>query len=418
MTLQAAGKNSNPDTSGLKLPLLTDGLCGTGGVIKSQYEDFVVEEVPLYQPCGEGTHSYILIEKRGLTTNAAADRLAKAIGRAARDIGFAGLKDARAVARQWFSIEHIEMERLSALRLDNPRILRIERHRNKLKLGHLAANRFIIKIRQLDLPLEKACSVAKEIFPILERRGVPNYFGPQRFGSQMGNHLLGKSVLAEQPEKFVDLFLGGMTVADSSAAKRLHHGTDERHALKVLAKSNGDKKAAYRAINNNLKKFFVSAYQSFVFNRVLAARMPVIDKLMDGDMAYIHNHGACFRVEDARKEQPRCDRFEISPTGPLFGLRMTGLTGPAGQIENAILKDEGIDSDDWKGAWYSKPRGGRRPLRFQPHNWTVAGGLDDAGEYLELSFEINSGCYATTLLREVTKKQFPEAKENTEDAEK
>jgi len=425
MTLQAGGENYNEI---LKMPLLTDGIGGTGGVIKSQCEDFVVEEVPLYQPCGEGTHSYIFIEKRGLTTSEAANRLAKALGRAARDVGFAGLKDARAVARQWFSIEHVEQDRLRNLQLDNPRILQIERHRNKLKLGHLAGNRFIIKIRKLDLPLEKACSVASEVLPILERRGVPNYFGPQRFGSAMGNHLLGKAVLNEQAEKFVDLFLDELPAKAGSSAEAAQlyrqgdyeqayrkwpgQAVDERRALKVLIKSGGDKEAAYRAVNNNLKKFFVSAYQSYVFNRVLAARMPAIDRIMEGDMAYIHNHGACFRVEDAGAEQPRCDAFEISPTGPLFGLRMTRLTGPAGEIENVILKDEGIEGDDWRGTWYSKPRGGRRPLRFQPRNWTVASGLDDAGEYLELSFELDSGCYATTLLREVTKEQFPEPAES------
>jgi tRNA pseudouridine13 synthase len=404
MALQAASKPDNHDTSILELPFLTAGLCGTGGVIKSQYEDFVVEEVPLYQPCGEGSHAYVMIEKRGLTTSEAANRFAEALGRTARDVGFAGLKDARSVARQWFSIEHVQPERLHTLRLDNPKILRVERHRNKLKLGHLAANRFVIKIRRPDLPAEQACPVAREILSILSHRGVPNYFGPQRFGSTLGNHLLGKAVLNDQAERFVDIFLGDMAAADSSAAKRLHHGTEERRALKVLAKSNGDKKEAYRAINNNLKKFFVSAYQSYVFNRVLAARMPDIDKIMQGDMAYLHRNGACFRVEDAGAEQARCDRFEISPTGPLFGLRMTRLTGHAGEIENAILKDEGIDSDDWKGRWYSKPRGGRRPLRFQPRNWNVGTGLDDAGEYLELRFELDPGCYATTLLREVTKK--------------
>jgi tRNA pseudouridine13 synthase len=406
MTAQQGAENVNEI---LKLPLLTDGLCGTGGVIKSQCEDFVVEEIPLYQPCGEGTHIYILIEKRGLTTSEAAGRLAKALGRAARDVGFAGLKDARSVARQWFSIEHVEPERLRNLQIDNPRILQIERHRNKLKLGHLAGNRFMIKIRRLDLPLEKARSLAKEVLSILERRGTPNYFGPQRFGSTMGNHLLGKAVLNDQPETFIDLFLGDIAVADSSAAKRLRHGAEERHALRVLVKSGGDKKAAFRAVNNNLKKFFVSAYQSYIFNRVLAARMPAIDKIIQGDMAYLHRNGACFHVEDAGNEQPRCDAFEISPTGPLFGQRMTRLTGPAGQIENAILQSEGIDTDDWKGIWYSTPRGGRRPLRFQPRNCSVTTGADDAGEYLQLSFELDPGCYATTLLREITKKHFEEA---------
>lgn len=389
----------------LKMPLLTEALPGIGGVIKSQCEDFVVEELPLYQPSGQGTHSYILIEKRGLTTSQAIDRLARALGKSSRDVGFAGQKDARSVAKQWFSIEHVEPDRLRNLTLDNPKILRIERHSNKLKLGHLSANRFTIKIRKFDLPLEQARSIADEIMSNLECKGVPNYFGPQRFGSRLSNHLLGQAVLNDQPEKFIDLFLGELSGQATS------HGPDERRALKVLDKSSGDKKSAYRSVNNNLKKFFVSAYQSYIFNRVLAARMPDIDKILPGDMAYLHNNGACFCVEDAQAEQPRCTRFEISPTGPLFGHRLTRLTGPAGQIENEILKQEGIEGDNWSGKWYSTPRGGRRPLRFQPRNWTVTGGLDNLGEYLELNFELDSGCYATTLLREITKKDFTQPAE-------
>ena len=111
----------------------------------------------------------------------------------------------------------------------------------------------------------------------------------------------------------------------------------------MLAKSNGDKKEAYRAINNNLKKFFVSAYQSYVFNRVLAARMPDIDKIMQGDMAYLHRNGACFRVEDAGAEQARCDRFEISPTGPLFGLRSTVMIGKADGIPSLAADAARLD---------------------------------------------------------------------------
>ena len=98
-------------------------------------------------------------------------------------------------------------------------------------------------------------------------------------------------------------------------------------------------------MDKHLKGLFISAYQSDLFNRVLAARMPNIDKLLLGDMAYMHDNGACFHVEQPEVEQPRCDRFEISPTGPLLGRRTTQLTGPAGEIENPILDAEALNDE-------------------------------------------------------------------------
>jgi tRNA pseudouridine13 synthase len=156
-------------------------------------------------------------------------------------------------------------------------------------------------------------------------------------------------------------------------------------------------------MDKHLKGFFVSAYQSSLFNRVLSARMPHIDKLLTGDMAYKHDNGACFQVEDAAVEQPRCDRFEISPTGPLLGQRTTRLTGPAAEIEDPILEAEGLGETQFRQMKRLGARGGRRPLRFQPRNVGVATGDDDLGSYLELRFELGPGCYATTLIAEIAK---------------
>jgi tRNA pseudouridine13 synthase len=151
-----------------------------------------------------------------------------------------------------------------------------------------------------------------------------------------------------------------------------------------------------------LKKFFVSAYQSELFNQVLEARMPDIDKLLTGDMAYKHITGAMLKVEDAALQQPRCEAFEISPTGPLVGGRMAALTGPAGEIENRIIEKTQLEKRDLEQL-QNYVRGGRRPLRFQPRNWAVSSDTDVLGHYLELKFELDSGSYATTLLREISK---------------
>jgi tRNA pseudouridine13 synthase len=122
-------------------------------------------------------------------------------------------------------------------------------------------------------------------------------------------------------------------------------------------------------------------------------------------MAYKHINGAMFKVEDAAAEQPRCDAFEISPTGPLLGGRMAQLTGAAGEIENAILAKTQLNERDLEQL-ENYARGGRRPLRFAPQNYGVATGKDDLGDYLALKFELDSGSYATTLLREITKTEI------------
>ena len=127
---------------------LTAELPGIGGKIKQRLEDFQVEELPLYPADGVGTHCYLCVEKRGYSTMAAADVLARATGRRGFDIGYAGLKDKQAVTRQWFSIEHLDTPAAKALVLpEGMKVVAITRHRNKIKRGHLAGNKFILKVR-------------------------------------------------------------------------------------------------------------------------------------------------------------------------------------------------------------------------------------------------------------------------------
>jgi tRNA pseudouridine13 synthase len=156
-------------------------------------------------------------------------------------------------------------------------------------------------------------------------------------------------------------------------------------------------------VDLHTKKLLVSAFQSSLFNKVLVARMPDIDKLLLGDMAYKHDNGACFRVEDPVAEQPRCHTWQISPTGPILGPRMTELTGPAGQIEGPIIQHAKALIAQNQHVSNILAKGERRPLRFRPQNVSVCGGDDDLGPYVEVSFELPSGSYATVLIREITK---------------
>jgi tRNA pseudouridine13 synthase len=404
------------------LPFLTQDMSPIGGKIKTRPEDFYVEELPLYEASGEGTHIYFQIEKCEIPTMDAVSAIAKALGRAKSDIGCAGHKDSRAVTRQWLSVEHVKPEIVEALDVPKIRVLQVTRHKNKLKTGHLKANKFKIKLRDCIVPMAQAARIAGDAIAILEKRGVPNYYGLQRFGSRNDSHILGRFIAKGQTDEFADQFLGRPTADELPIiieARKLYEArnfeesykrwpwnfADQRRALKTLIETAGNKRKAYNVVDKNLKRFLVSAFQSELFNEVLAARMPDIDKILTGDMAYKHENGAMFAVTDAQAEQPRCDRFEISPTGPLLGISMRKLEADAGVIENPILERAGLNDRDLEQI-DNFARGGRRPLRFKPQDCAVATGKDGLGEYLEFSFTLDPGCYATTLLREICKTEI------------
>src|SRR4051812_48164346 len=127
--------------------LLTRDLPGTGGVLKTVPEDFVVEEIPAYLPSGEGSHTYLWIEKRGRTTDEAVRALCDALKAKARDAGTAGMKDRHAVTRQWVSVPDVDPARALAVAVDGVKVLLAQRHGNKLKTGHLRGNRFTLVVR-------------------------------------------------------------------------------------------------------------------------------------------------------------------------------------------------------------------------------------------------------------------------------
>ncbi|MBI4718077.1 MAG: tRNA pseudouridine(13) synthase TruD [Planctomycetes bacterium] len=401
------------------LPHLTQGTPGIGGVIKRYNEDFLVEEIPLYRPSGAGTHTYFVVEKQGMTTLAAVQMIARALGRRPQDIGYAGLKDAHGITRQMFSIEHVEPERVAALSFKRVGLEVAGRHGNKLKLGHLAGNRFVIRVRDLPGRPEEALPRARDILAELSRRGVPNYFGPQRFGARGDNADIGRAILREDFAEAVALVLGRPGPFDHGDVQRARGFFDagdlqgaaaawpwafheQRRLCQALVRT-GDPRRAWRVVNHTLRKLYFSAFQGELFNRVLARRLGGVDRLWEGDMAWIHRNGACFRVEDAAREQPRCEALEISPTGPLFGRRMTAAEGAAGEMEAAVLAEEGLSSDQFVSTDGTRFEGGRRPLRVPLGEATVEAAHDERGPHLVLSFDLPPGGYATSVTREVCK---------------
>jgi len=395
------------------MPRLTADLPGVGGRIRQEFEDFQVEELALYEPQGQGPHTYLWIEKRGIPTMELAHRLASVLKINARDVGVAGLKDARAVTRQWVSVEHLDPARAATLEGDGWRVLKVSTHRNKLRIGHLRGNAFRIRIRGA---CPGAATLARAVIDRLVVRGVPNLFGPQRFGLRGDSHLIGRAIVKGDAKAFCDTLLGGPRDSDPHAGRTfrtlydagnfrgarnaLPRGHREHAAvLDGLIRAGGDVRRAARALPKGMRRFFVSAWQSALFNEVLARRMPELGQLMVGDLAWLHDRGAVFRVVDLEAEQPRADRFEISPTGPLFGQRMTEPEGMPREIEQAVLADSGIAARDLQGPAIKDLKGGRRPLRVP----LAGASIEPTGDGLWLSFQLPAGCYATTVLDEVMK---------------
>ncbi|MBY0247963.1 MAG: tRNA pseudouridine(13) synthase TruD [Nitrospiraceae bacterium] len=336
-------------------PFLTSDIPGIGGQIRATPEDFQVEERPLYLPCGEGEHLYVRITKRGLSTPDLVRRLSSTLGIKAQAIGVAGLKDARAVTTQMVSLQGVKPEHMSKLPIDD-QLMRVEilaRHRNRLRTGHHAGNYFRLIIR--DIAGHAATSVPA-VLEQLSKRGAPNYFGPQRQGKDGDNYQVGAALL-----------------------------NDARRREKM---------------NRNKRIWYLNTYQSFLFNRILARRINLIDRVLAGDWAMKSDNGACFLVEDPDKEQPRADQFEISPTGILFGSRVSWADGEPGKIEEAVIAEAGTTREALVVAGKACGfRGERRALRIPlaELEWSLNGSA------LTLAFALPPGAYATSVLRELMK---------------
>ena len=398
------------------LPYLTSRLAGISGRIKDRPEDFLVEELPLYQACGEGTHVYFRVVKTGIPTPAAVDRIARYMGVRPHDIGVAGLKDAQAVATQMMSLEHADEVKLAAYHDAQMRVVWTGRHGNKLRPGHLAGNRFAIRIRGVGA---EHLAQAQAILDVLIRRGVPNFFGPQRFGARGETGRLGEAMIRGDLDEFFAIFLGRSMPTDPSDCRAARdafdagflsraldrwprHYYNERKALAAL-KRRGRPGAAMAVVDKRMKRLYVSAFQSEIFNEVLTRRLEDIDCVQAGDLAQKSDSGGVFPVPDPAVEQPRAERFEISPTGPIVGYRGNIAEGHPGEIERAVLAEHKVNLDDFRRVGTLKVKGGRRALRFKIDFPALTAGNDQRGEFLTLAFTAPPGCYATVVLGEITK---------------
>lgn len=408
---------------------LTGDLPGVGGRLKARPEDFLVEELPLYEPCGEGEHLYLFIEKREKTTMDVVRRLSKMFAISKRNIGYAGLKDKRAVTRQMFSVHLPDPEKqqkgLERFVHTPLKLLWHDLHTNKLKRGHLKGNRFVIYIREVN---PAGVTRVKPILDVLEKQGFPNYIGEQRFGYRQNNHLLGRDLLLKNWQAFLDGQLGqpDEKYGQRDAAGRQAY-VDGRYdeALKLWPKSLKQDRQALAAlqqgkspeeaamfIDRQHRQFVVSALQSAVFNRVLDQRLRAgtFARLLPGDLAMKQENGACFEVDQAVADEEnapggRVERMEVSPTGPMWGPEMQQPKGDVLKLEVEALEHFGLSLEQLIAAEHATMSGIRRSLRVPLIDPDLSAGSDDRGPYIRVAFELPKGSFATTALREIMKPQ-------------
>lgn len=416
-------------------PCLTAGLAGIGGRIKSAPEDFLVEEVPAVTPSGRGDHLWVLVEKRRLTTHEAAARLARHLRAAAGEVRLAGLKDRNAVTRQWFSIRGRAASDLAGLEAaaasaapGSLAVLAAWRHTQPIRIGELRGNRFEVRIRGVA---PDALERARPILAACAERGVPNFFGEQRFGRNGDNHLVIADLLRGDGRSALDRYLAGSMAAAGpagAAARDLYAAGDflgalqalprrcdaERRCLRALADRKLEPAAALSRLPKPILWLLISAYQSWLFNRCLAARLETlgIDTLVPGDLCLDHRTEMISRVAD--DEPPaalasRARHFEASATGPIVGPAMVRPEGEPGRLEAAVLAEAGAAEDAGRiGRLFEdiEPAGTRRAVRFRIRDLDVREepAVGPAGERaLALRFRLDRGAYATTFLRELMK---------------
>jgi len=378
MTEEMTGKIAGPVTGPVTGQIITVpewprylGTPETSGVIRSCPEDFVVEEIPRVSPEGEGSHLWLWVEKREANTDWVARELAKVASCPHRDVGYAGLKDRHAITRQWFSVPagddteqrfidpKIEGAKIEGAKIEGVSVLESHRHTRKLKRGTLNGNRFQLKIRELQGDIAQTVQRLEQI----RTGGVPNYFGPQRFG---------------------------------------HGGQNVQQGLKLLQKK--------ARLNRNKRSIYLSAIRSFLFNHVLAERLRsnTWNTIIAGELAMLDGTQSIFPCEIPDEEiEDRCKRLDIHPTGPMPGEGGTQPSGIAAELEREVLGNW----PELTGVLHSqRVQASRRALRLHPAElqWQFA------GDSLELSFVLPPGAYATTVLSEVLLISEPQPKQRTE----
>lgn len=318
-------------------------------VLKATAEDFQVDEVLDIPLSGDGEHLWLWVEKRGLNTEEAARRIAKAAGVALRTVSYAGLKDRQALTRQWFSVQlpgKADPD-LAAAENHTLKILKASRHRRKLQRGAHAANGFTLRLTELRA--DPAAIDAR--LQLIARQGIPNYFGAQRFGHDGGN-------LAD--------------ARDWSARQALPE-------------------------QRNVRSRLLSAARSYLFNQVLGARVAdgSWQQAKVGDLLAFTDSRSFFMAGAEECHDPRLAILDLHPTGPLWGKGDSPAAGATQILEQGVATREPALCD-WlvKAGMEHERRILRLPIGGLTWHYPVP-------DILQLEFVLPAGCFATALVREL-----------------
>jgi tRNA pseudouridine13 synthase len=332
--------------------------------IRRHLEDFRVDEIPVYEPCGEGEHLFVSFRKTDLTTLEAVRRLARALGVDPRSAGFAGMKDRRAITTQTASFAlPLDRDVPECAPIEGIEILSMRRHRHKLRTGQLRGNRFALILRDIDASVRATVDGA---LTELCEHGVPNAFGRQRFGRE---------------------------------------GDNAAQALEWLR---GNRKPPR---GRKEQRLMFSALQSDLFNQVLERRERdgSWNTVLGGDLAHKIS-GGLFQVPLEGSELDACieraQRGEICATGPMFGARMRWPTGAPAELEREVLAHAGVEEELF-AAHRALGEGTRRPLRLSVDEleWS----WDEGETFLTVRFVLPKGGYATTVLSRAFRLHDPQA---------
>ncbi len=331
------------------------------GVIKKNNSDFVVIEDLGVEPSGEGEHLMLWVEKNGANTEFVAKRLANYAGISPRDVSYAGVKDRHALTRQWFSLwvknkpEPAELDWL-AIEHDEFSVLEAHRHARKIKRGTLQGNTFKLIVRDLEYADSPESIKAKlqQRVELIQKQGVPNYFGEQRFG------------------------------------------IEGRNIQKALAWFNGD----FRAKKAE-QTWLLSSARSVLFNEILEKRIEdeSWQTVLSDDVLMLNGTQSVFDNDDVETNQQRYADLDLHITGAMYGDQLVGNSDdlqPRASLEHSIFsknKDlcDGLDGKRMQSA--------RRALRIVPKAISVELNVED--NTLEIELDLPSGCYATTVLKEI-----------------
>lgn len=317
-------------------------------LLRGQPEDFLVEELLGFAPTGAGQHLLLKVRKRDTNTQWVARELARHAGCRPADIGYAGLKDRRAVAVQWFSVPRprapLSWSDAGGVEFQ---VLEAHPHARKLPRGALAGNRFTVRVVATDGDGPRLAALLEPRLADIARRGVPNYFGPQRFGREGAN----LARLADDP----------------------------------------------RSLRPAERGFVLSAARSVIFNAVLAARVAdgSWERLLPGELANLDGRGSVFPVSAGDPGlDARCKRLEIHPSGPLWGRDSPGTGACVLDLEAAVAAQFPLACRLCAATGMHQER---RSLRLVAHTLTC----DREASAVVLGFQLTRGGFATAVLREL-----------------